>query len=61
MTDLQTPYLASRYIVDHLPASLTHGRVTLRLYAGGHMMYLRPASRAALHDDAQSLFAATVE
>ena len=56
MTDLQTPYLASRYIVDHLPAALTRDRVALRLYPGGHMMYLRPASRAALHDDAAALY-----
>jgi len=32
--------------------------VTLALYAGGHMMYLRPTSRAALHRDARAIYAA---
>jgi carboxypeptidase C (cathepsin A) len=59
MTDLQTPYLASRYVVDHMPDALTRDRVTLKLYAGGHMMYLRPASRARLHEDARSLYSGT--
>ena len=61
MTDLVTPYLASRYVVDHLPAKLTRGRVAVTLYPGGHMMYLRPASRAALHADAQALYGAVRE
>jgi len=26
--------------------------------SGGHMMYLRPASRAALHQDARAIYAA---
>lgn len=51
MTDLQTPYLSSRYVIDHVRPELTQGRVALKLYPGGHMMYLRPASRAALHKD----------
>ena len=56
MTDLVTPYLTSRYVVDHLPPTLTAGRVTLNLYPGGHMMYLRAASRARLHADAALLY-----
>src|SRR5215472_8992878 len=58
MTDLQTPYLGSRYVIGQLPESLTRDRVTLTLYPGGHMMYLRPASRAALHRDARAIYAA---
>ncbi len=58
MTDLQTPYLGSRYVISQLPESLTRDRVTLALYAGGHMMYLRPTSRAALHRDARAIYAA---
>jgi carboxypeptidase C (cathepsin A) len=58
MTDLQTPYLGSRYVISQLPESLTRDRVTLALYAGGHMMYLRPASRAALHRDARAIYSA---
>jgi len=56
MTDLVTPYLTSRYVIDHLPASLTADRVTLSLHPGGHMMYLRAASRAGLHADAARLY-----
>jgi carboxypeptidase C (cathepsin A) len=56
MTDLVTPYMTSRYVIDHLPASLTKDRVTLSLHPGGHMMYLRAASRAALHADAVLLY-----
>lgn len=56
LTDLVTPYMTSRYVVDHLPANLTTSRVELKLYAGGHMMYLRSASRRRLHDDAQAFY-----
>jgi carboxypeptidase C (cathepsin A) len=56
LTDLQTPYMTSRYTIDHLPQALTRDRVTLKLYPGGHIMYLRPTSRAALHDDARTLY-----
>jgi carboxypeptidase C (cathepsin A) len=58
MTDLQTPYLGSRYVISQLPEKLTRDRVTLALYTGGHMMYLRPASRAALHHDARAIYSA---
>jgi carboxypeptidase C (cathepsin A) len=58
MTDLVTPYMTSRYVLDHLPASLTSGRVTFGLHPGGHMMYLRAASRAGLHADAARLYPA---
>ena len=56
MTDLVTPYMTSRYVIDHLPASLTAGRVTFGLHPGGHMMYLRATSRAGLHADAAKLY-----
>jgi carboxypeptidase C (cathepsin A) len=59
MTDLQTPYLMNKYVIDHLPADLVRNRVTLKLYPGGHMMYLRSPSRAALHKDARSIYAAS--
>jgi carboxypeptidase C (cathepsin A) len=58
MTDLVTPYLTSRYVVDRLPQTLTADRVTLRLYPGGHMMYLRPGSRAGLRAEAARLYSA---
>jgi carboxypeptidase C (cathepsin A) len=56
--DLVTPYLASRWLVDQLslPDSVRAG-IHLRVYEGGHMMYMRPSSRAALAADAAALFA----
>jgi carboxypeptidase C (cathepsin A) len=56
MTDLVTPYFASRYVIDHLPPAVLGDRVTLNLYAGGHMMYTHADSRARLHADAAKLF-----
>jgi carboxypeptidase C (cathepsin A) len=56
MTDLVTPYMTSRFVIDRLPPSLTDGRTTLNLYAGGHMMYMRAASRAKLHADAAKIY-----
>ncbi len=56
LTDLITPYMTSRFVVDHLPANVTASRVELKLYPGGHMMYLRSGSRHRLHDDAQAFY-----
>lgn len=55
-TDIQTPYMMSRYIKEHMPASLG-GRITLKLYQGGHMVYLHEASRSQLRQDAQAFYA----
>jgi carboxypeptidase C (cathepsin A) len=56
--DLVTPYLASRWLIDQLavPAEV-RAAIRLRVYDGGHMMYMRPGSRAALAADAAELFA----
>jgi carboxypeptidase C (cathepsin A) len=56
LTDLVTPYMMSRFVIDHFPANVTASRVELKLYAGGHMMYLRSGSRRRLHDDAQAFY-----
>ncbi|AGK58314.1 carboxypeptidase C (cathepsin A) [Hyphomicrobium denitrificans 1NES1] len=56
MTDLVTPYMTSRYVITRLPIQLTQGRLSLDLLPGGHMMYLRPDSRAALARSAQSIY-----
>lgn len=58
MTDLVTPYFASRFLIDQLPPLGAKPRVTLKLYPGGHMMYLRAASRSRLHQDAGELYRA---
>lgn len=56
-TDVLTPYMTSRYVVDHLPPGV-QARVALKLYDGGHMMYLRAPSRHRLHDDAKAFYGA---
>jgi carboxypeptidase C (cathepsin A) len=57
--DLVTPYLASRWLIDQLgvPARIRAG-IRLRVYDGGHMMYMRPDARALLTRDAADLYAA---
>src|SRR5262249_40589259 len=58
--DLVTPYFASRLLVAQLaipPA--TRAGLRLRVYEGGHMMYMRPDSRWALTKDAAELFGAS--
>ena len=55
-TDLVTPYFGSRYLVDQLPPLTGAAPITVRVYPGGHMMYMRPGSRRALADDAQALY-----
>jgi carboxypeptidase C (cathepsin A) len=57
VSDLQTPYMMSRYIRDHMPGELAN-RVALKLYLGGHMLYLRADSRRRLHDDALAFYGA---
>ena len=55
-TDLVTPYGVSQYLIDQM-APLEGARpVELKLYRGGHMMYLRPASRRALTQDARAFY-----
>ena len=54
VADLETPYMMSRYVKDHMPDALGD-RIALKLYAGGHMLYLRPESRHRLHDDARGV------
>ncbi len=56
MTDTITPYFATKYIIDHVPAFGDGSRLQLKLYPGGHMNYSRDASRAALRADAIKLY-----
>ena len=53
-----TPYLSSRWLIDQLsvPANV-RAAIRLRVYEGGHMMYMRPQTRAAFAADAAELFA----
>jgi carboxypeptidase C (cathepsin A) len=54
--DLRTPYFATVRILRALPEVDPPGRVRLVVYPGGHMFYIRDASRRALHDDARAMF-----
>ena len=59
-TDLVTPYGVSQYLIDQL-APLDGARpIALKVYRGGHMMYLRPASRRALSEDARAFYASVL-
>ncbi|HEV7251557.1 MAG TPA: peptidase S10 [Mesorhizobium sp.] len=54
--DLVTPYMASRYLVQQLPPLARAKPIRLANYPGGHMMYFRDDSRAALKRDAVALY-----
>jgi carboxypeptidase C (cathepsin A) len=55
-TDLVTPYLAAKLLLDQLPAFGEQNRVRLDVFPGGHMFYTRDGSRAAFRDSAKKLF-----
>ncbi len=57
-SDLVTPYGSTRYILDHLPQIGAANRVQLKLYRGGHMLYLDPASRKAFTADVAAFYRA---
>jgi carboxypeptidase C (cathepsin A) len=56
-SDMVTPYSVSRYILNHIPASVDGERAELRLYRGGHMFYTDPQSRRAFTADARTMYA----
>jgi carboxypeptidase C (cathepsin A) len=57
--DLVTPYLASRWLMDQLEIpTAVRDAIRIKVYDGGHMMYLQPQSRTALAADAAALFKA---
>ncbi|MFD1702123.1 S10 family peptidase [Methylopila henanensis] len=57
-TDLVTPYMESKLVLDQLPAFGSPDRVKLTVYPGGHMFYSRDASRAAFTRDVKALYGA---
>jgi carboxypeptidase C (cathepsin A) len=57
-SDMVTPYAVTRYVLDHLPPTDGEERTQLKLYRGGHMFYLDPASRKAFSADARTMYAA---
>ena len=56
-SDMVTPYAISRYVLEHLPAFDGEERAELKLYRGGHMLYLDPDSRKAFTADARTMYA----
>ena len=58
VSDMVTPYGMTRYVLDHLPPINPPGRAQLKLYRGGHMLYIDPASRKAFSADAAAFYRA---
>lgn len=58
-TDLVTPYLASRYLVNQIPSLADAKPIRLDVVEGGHMMYFRSDGRRALKEAASELYQAT--
>lgn len=56
VSDLVTPYAATQYVINHLPPLPPAERIQLKLYPGGHMLYLDPASRKAFSADAAKFY-----
>ena len=56
MTDLVTPYFASRFLIAHLPTVQAVSPIELDLYPGGHMMYWHPGVRAKLKENVAKLY-----
>jgi carboxypeptidase C (cathepsin A) len=55
-SDMVTPYAMTQYILDHMPAFDPPGRAQLKLYHGGHMLYLDPQSRKAFTTDVAAFY-----
>jgi len=58
-TDLVTPYMVSRFLIDQLPTLPAAKPIRLDVLDGGHMMYFRHDSRAGLKAVAAGLYSAT--
>jgi carboxypeptidase C (cathepsin A) len=56
LSDMVTSYAMTRYALEHLPPVEPPGRVALKLYRGGHMLYLDPQSRKAFTQDAATFY-----
>jgi carboxypeptidase C (cathepsin A) len=55
LTDVQAPYFATALELGQIPDFGAPGRLTLKVYSGGHMVYADDDSRRALRDDARRL------
>lgn len=50
--DLVCPFASTRWVVEHIPVG--RNRIGVHTYPGGHMLYIRPDSRAALAQDVKA-------
>lgn len=55
LTDVQAPYFATALELNRLPPFARPERLTLSAHPGGHMFYMRDASRRAMRDEARRL------
>ncbi|HUZ91459.1 MAG TPA: peptidase S10, partial [Methylocella sp.] len=55
VTDQVTPYFATKLLIDQVPPMGNPDRLRLKVYGGGHMLYLDDKSRAGLREDARKL------
>ena len=55
-SDMVTPYAMTRYMLDHMPQIGAPGRARLKLYRGGHMIYIDAQSRKAFSADAAAFY-----
>jgi carboxypeptidase C (cathepsin A) len=55
LTDLVTPYFASKLIVNQIRDFGGAGRLALKVYRGGHMHYILDDSRKRLHEDVRRM------
>ena len=53
-TDLVTPYGVSKYLIDQLAPIDTARPIEMKVYRGGHMMYLYRPSQEALSNDIEA-------
>ncbi|EWY36806.1 peptidase S10 [Skermanella stibiiresistens SB22] len=60
MTDLVTPYLSSRWLIDQirLPPEIK-AHLAVKTYQGGHMLYMRADQRRLMTDDIRRLYQET--
>jgi carboxypeptidase C (cathepsin A) len=56
LSDMITPFGMTRYVLDHLPPFAPAGRAQLKVYRGGHMLYLDAGSRKAFTADAAAFY-----
>ena len=51
-----TPYAMTRCVLDRMPAFDPPGRVQLKLYRGGHMLYIDPNRARRSRADAAAFY-----